>query len=103
MAGTRAKPDLVIRNARLIDGSGAPARTGDLAVVDDRIVALGALDATRGARELDAGGNALAPGFIDPHTHDDRALLSDPLMRCKVSQGVTTVVTGNCGGPVAAP
>jgi len=101
MAGTRAKPDLVIRNARLIDGSGAPARAGDLAVVDDRIVALGALDGIQGAREIDAGGKALAPGFIDPHTHDDRALLSDPLMSCKVSQGVTTVVAGNCGVSLA--
>ncbi len=61
MAGTRAKPDLVIRNARLIDGSGAPSQVGDLAVVDDRIVALGALDGTRGAREIDARGKALAP------------------------------------------
>ncbi len=101
MAGTRAKPDLVIRNARLIDGSGAPSQVGDLAVADDRIVALGALDGTRGAREIDAVGKALAPGFIDPHTHDDRALLSDPLMRCKVSQGVTTVVAGNCGVSLA--
>ncbi len=101
MATTRAKPDLVIRNARLIDGSGASARAGDLAVADDRIVALGALDGIQGAREIDAGGKALAPGFIDPHTHDDRALLSDPLMSCKVSQGVTTVVAGNCGVSLA--
>ncbi len=101
MAGTIAKPDLVIRNARLIDGSGGPAQTGDLAIADDRIVALGALNGTRGAREIDAGGKALAPGFIDPHTHDDRALLSDPLMTCKVSQGVTTVVAGNCGVSLA--
>ena len=44
-----------------------------------------------------ANGFALAPGFIDTHTHDDRALLSEPLMECKISQGVTTVITGNCG------
>ncbi len=101
MTKTSAKPDLVIRNARLIDGSGAPSQRGDLAVSDDRIVALGSLNAIQGARELDAGGKALAPGFIDPHTHDDRALLSDPLMTCKVSQGVTTVVAGNCGVSLA--
>ncbi len=101
MAGSSAKPDLVIRNARLIDGSGAPSRMGDLAVTDDRIVALGELNGTQGGCEIDAGGKALAPGFIDPHTHDDRALLSDPLMTCKVSQGVTTVVAGNCGVSLA--
>ncbi len=102
MAGASTKPDLVIRNARLIDGSGGPSRVGDLAVTDDRIVALdGTLNGSGGAREIDAGGKALAPGFIDPHTHDDRALLSDPLMTCKVSQGVTTVVAGNCGVSLA--
>ena len=89
--------DLIIRNARIIDGTGAPARPGDLAVEGDRIAAIGDLAGARAGRELDAGGKALAPGFIDVHTHDDRALLSDPLMTCKVSQGVTTVVTGNCG------
>ena len=101
MSGSSAKPDLVIRNARLIDGSGGPSRRGDLAVADDRIATLGELNGIQGAREIDAGGKALAPGFIDPHTHDDRALLSDPLMTCKVSQGVTTVVAGNCGVSLA--
>ena len=96
-----ATADLVIRNATLYDGLGAPPRKGDLAVADDRIVALGDLAQMNGATELDAGGKALAPGFIDVHTHDDRLLLSDPLMRCKVSQGVTTVVAGNCGVSLA--
>ncbi|MBL27125.1 MAG: D-aminoacylase [Rhodospirillaceae bacterium] len=90
-------PDLIVRGARIIDGSGAPSFVADLAVADDRIVALGDLAALKGAREIDAAGRALAPGFIDVHTHDDRALLSDPAMACKASQGVTTVVTGNCG------
>jgi N-acyl-D-amino-acid deacylase len=94
-SGTR--PDLVIRGARLIDGSGAPARAGDLAVSDDRIVAVGDLRDVRGGFEIEARGSAIAPGFIDTHTHDDRALLVDPLMAFKVSQGVTTGVTGNCG------
>jgi len=92
-----ASSDLVIRDALLIDGSGKPGTTGDLAVTGDRIVAMGDLSQMKGSREIAARGLALAPGFIDTHTHDDRALLSDPLMACKVSQGVTTVVTGNCG------
>ncbi|MYE20308.1 MAG: D-aminoacylase [Rhodospirillales bacterium] len=94
---TAPKPDLVIRNASIIDGSGAPARSGDIAIAGDRVSAIGALAHLSGAAELDVGGRAGAPGFIDVHTHDDRAVLSDPDMTCKVSQGVTTVVTGNCG------
>lgn len=97
MPPSASVPDLVIRDALLIDGSGAPARRGDLAVADDRITAVGDLSQLKGGREIEAGGLALAPGFVDTHTHDDRALLSDPLMACKISQGVTTVVTGNCG------
>jgi len=92
-----SQPDLVIRNALLIDGSGSPGVRGDLAVSDDRIAALGDLSQSKGGREIDATGLALAPGFVDTHTHDDRALLSDPLMACKISQGVTTVIAGNCG------
>ena len=98
---TEAKADLILRNARLIDGTGAPSRPGDLAVADDRILALGDLNGLQAGREIEAGGLALAPGFIDAHTHDDRAVLADPLMTCKVSQGVTTVVTGNCGVSLA--
>ena len=91
------QPDLVIRGALLIDGSGNPGVRGDLAVTDDRIVAMGDLSRMKSSREIKANGLALAPGFVDTHTHDDRALLSDPLMECKISQGVTTVITGNCG------
>jgi N-acyl-D-amino-acid deacylase len=91
------QPDLVIRDALLIDGSGAPGVRGDLAVKDDRIVAIGDLSTAKGGKEISAKGLALAPGFVDTHTHDDRALLSNPLLECKISQGVTTVITGNCG------
>ena len=91
------QPDLVIRGALLIDGSGRSGYRGDLAIKDDRILAIGDLSKTQGSRELQANGLALTPGFVDTHTHDDRALLSDPLMQCKISQGVTTVITGNCG------
>ena len=94
---TAENVDLIIRRARLIDGTGGPSAHGDIAVRDNRIVAMGDLAQMRGATELDAGGRAVSPGFIDVHTHDDRLLLSDPTMAAKVSQGVTTVVAGNCG------
>jgi N-acyl-D-amino-acid deacylase len=97
----QARYDLIIRDALLIDGSGAAPVRGDLAVSDDRIAALGALGEAAAPREISGVGMALAPGFIDTHTHDDRALLSDPLMACKASQGVTTVITGNCGVSLA--
>ena len=91
------RADLVFRSARIIDGTGLPSTRGDVAIIDDQIVAIGLLDGIKGNREIEANGKALAPGFIDVHTHDDRALLSDPSMACKASQGVTTVITGNCG------
>ena len=66
-----------------------------------RILAVGDLPEVAGAQEIDAGGHVLCPGFIDVHTHDDRELLSAPAMTPKVSQGVTTVVAGNCGVSLA--
>ncbi len=90
--------DLIIRNATIIDGTGHPRRQGDVGVTGDRIVAVGDLGAAAGEREVVAAGRVLAPGFIDAHTHDDRAVLCGPAcMGCKMSQGVTTVVVGNCG------
>lgn len=90
--------DLLIRNATIIDGSGAPRFDGDIAIRGDRIVAIGATGSLgAAAQEIDAQGMVAAPGFIDTHTHDDRILLAGPEMRAKVSQGVTTVVAGNCG------
>jgi len=91
------KTDLILRNARLIDGTGASSQYGDLAILDDRLQAVGELGDLQAGRELDVAGKAVCPGFVDTHTHDDRVLLSDPKMNYKVSQGVTTVVTGNCG------
>ncbi len=90
--------DLIIRDATLIDGTGAPRTRGDLAVRGDRIEAIGDLGAHSADREVQANGLVLAPGFIDAHTHDDRAVLCGPeCMLCKMSQGATTVVVGNCG------
>lgn len=90
--------DLLIRNATLIDGTGAPGRRAGLAVAGDRIAALIEDDsAWRGEREIDAAGRVLAPGFIDVHTHDDGAALLPGGMQPKTTQGVTSVVVGNCG------
>ncbi len=92
--------DLLFQDALLVDGSGAAPAAGDLAVEAGRIARIapaGAIPAAAARRAIPCAGLALAPGFIDTHTHDDRAVLDDPAMRCKISQGVTTVVVGNCG------
>src|ERR1700744_3528740 len=90
--------DLIIRNATVFDGLGNPRVTADVGVIGDRIVAVGDLGAATADRDVDADGLAPAPGLIVPHTHDDRAVLCGPeCMLCKMSQGVTTVVVGNCG------
>ncbi len=87
--------DLLIRGATVIDGTGAPARPADIAVAQGRIAPADA--ATEAAETIDAAGLCLAPGFIDVHTHDDAAVFSLSAITPKISQGVTTVVTGNCG------
>src|SRR5579872_6773945 len=90
--------ELIIRDATVFDGTGAARFTADIGVTGDRIAAVGDLGAATADRDIVAAGKALAPGFIDAHTHDDRAVLCGPeCMLCKMSQGVTTVVVGNCG------
>jgi N-acyl-D-amino-acid deacylase len=88
--------DLIIRNASIYDGSGSPPIAGDVAIKGDRIGAVGDVEGTA-AREIDARGWAVAPGFIDVHTHDDFAIFLTPRMEFKTMQGVTTDVVGNCG------
>jgi len=87
--------DIAIRNATIIDGSGAAGFQGDLAVTGDRITTIGS--AGRATREVDATGLVLCPGFVDTHSHDDAAFLRYPGMEFKLAQGVTTEVSGNCG------
>jgi len=88
--------DWILRGGTVIDGTGGPRRQADVAITGDRIAAVGKVAKSTGAREIDASGLVVAPGFIDVHTHDDRALLASD-MAAKASQGVTTVITGNCG------
>ncbi len=89
--------DTLIKGARVIDGTGAPAVQRDVGVKDGRIVAIGELSGWTAENVVEAQGRVLAPGFIDVHTHDDTHVIRSPQMLPKISQGVTTVIVGNCG------
>ena len=92
-------PDLIIQNATIIDGTGGKAFTADLTVTKDKIEEIApGLNPVNSLEVIDAKGFCLAPGFIDIHTHSDFSLLDNPLAHSRVHQGVTTEVTGNCGG-----
>lgn len=89
--------DTLITGARIIDGSGAPAFKADVAIAQGRILDIGHLAHLQATHVQDAGGLVLSPGFIDAHAHDDLAILQPEAMWPKLSQGVTTVIVGNCG------
>ena len=89
--------DVVIRGGRVLDGTGAPWRFADLGIRRGNITRIGRLRRTKAAREIDAPGMYVAPGFIDIHTHSDIGILVEPTAECAVRQGVTTHVIGNCG------
>jgi N-acyl-D-amino-acid deacylase len=93
--------DILIRNASIVNGTGAPRYSGDIGIRGDRIARIGDLQQSSGKQEIDLAGRIAAPGFIDAHTHDDRLMLSNSDMAPKVSQGVTTVIGGNCGVSLA--
>ncbi|HEY7287629.1 MAG TPA: D-aminoacylase [Vicinamibacterales bacterium] len=99
LAGAQQPPppfDVLITNARIVDGTGAPAVTGSVAVRNGRIAAVGNVSGPA-ARTIDAHGLVVAPGFIDPHSHSDYALLTDGNAESKIRQGVTTEVIGESG------
>ena len=87
----------LIRNASIIDGSNRPAYSADVGILNGRIERIGDLSADHADEVVDARGRVLAPGFIDVHTHDDTVVIRQPQMLPKLSQGVTTVIVGNCG------
>ena len=89
--------DLVIRNARIVDGTGTPWHRGDIAVRGDSIARMAAAIDPQGARVIDAGGRAVAPGFIDIHTHARRGIFEVPTADNYVRQGVTTLIEGPDG------
>ncbi len=95
-----ASHDLVIRNARVYDGTGNSWYYADVAVDRDRISAIGDLSDQKAVREIDVHHRALAPGFIDVHTHVDEDIHTSPLAENFIRDGVTTIVSGNCGGSV---
>lgn len=94
--------DYLFRNVTVIDGSGGPQYRGDVAVSGDRIVDIAPAISGQAQHEIDGTGRVLAPGFIDVHTHDDINVIRMPEYLPKISQGVTTVIVGNCGISAAA-
>lgn len=92
--------DLVLRNGRVVDGTGNPWFYGDVAIKGDRIAAVGRI-VGKGEREIDVAGQVIAPGFIDIHSHSDTLLLEDGAAQSKIRQGVTTEVLGE--GDSVAP
>ncbi|MDH4064848.1 MAG: amidohydrolase family protein, partial [Acidobacteriota bacterium] len=96
-AAAQANTSFLVINARLVDGTGAPARAASVRVEDGRVSAVGDLRPADGERIVDAGGLVLAPGFIDVHNHSTDGLLTDPRAPTQVSQGITTLFVGQDG------
>lgn len=90
--------DIIIRGAMVADGTGRPCYPADIAVMDGRITAIGQLDGLRAKTEIDASGLVAAPGFIDAHAHSDTSFRQDDSSASKLYQGITTEISGNCGG-----
>ena len=86
--------DILIRNGRIVDGTGNPSFMGDVGIKDKRIAALGRISGKTAARTIDANGLVVAPGFIDMHNHSDEAILSDGNAESMIRMGVTSMILG---------
>ncbi|NQT07678.1 amidohydrolase family protein, partial [Candidatus Bathyarchaeota archaeon] len=89
--------DIIIKNGRIVDGTGNPWYKADVGISSDRVESIGDLSGAGYGRTIDAGGLVVAPGFMDIHSHSDYVTLLDPRVESKIRQGVTTEVGGNCG------
>ena len=89
--------DILIKDGELIDGLGTPRYKSDLGIEKDKIVAIGKLSHAKARKTINAKNLIVSPGFIDVHTHDDNLIFHDRSMKPKTSQGVTSVIVGNCG------
>src|SRR3982074_1836946 len=92
-----APASLVILNAQIADGTGAPLRSASVRITGDRIAKIGAFKPASGEKTLDAKGLVLAPGFLDIHNHSTEGLDADPLAETQIAQGITTVILGPDG------
>ena len=89
--------DLLLKNGQVIDGTGAPSYEADVGISGQKIVGLGAFDASSANKTLDVSGHVVSPGFIDTHVHTDAALLNEPAHESAIQMGVTTEVLGQDG------
>ena len=101
MAADIPRADIILKGGLVIDGRGLPAFAADVALRGDTIIAIGDLAKIGADRVIEVTGLVVAPGFIDAHTHDDLICITQPDMTPKISQGVTTLIVGNCG--ISAP
>ena len=89
--------DVVIRGGTVMDGTGSSGRIADIAITDDTITAIGEISAGAAGYEINAAGKIVCPGFIDVHNHTDVQILVNPKAESMIRQGVTTLISGNCG------
>ena len=92
--------DLIIRGGKVVDGTGNPAQLADVVINNGAVVSVASTSDLKGITEWDAAGKIVCPGFIDIHSHADFSLMADRRNESAIRQGITTLVTGNCGhGP----